>query len=153
MDLSKDENFLKRILKKDTAEEIQQEFKNQGVNITLDEIHKLRNITEIYLKNNGEISDETLNNITGGITMSSENFKNLAIGISALIISLAVLTTGRAATESLDRNLNKLNRTASKNLKKLNTTVGNIGGYYTGVLGYAVIGIRNPDAAAAAANE
>lgn len=63
--LLKDESFVKRIVQM-TPEEVQKEFKAEGIEITVEEIAQAGEYINSIIKNGGELSEEALENVAGG---------------------------------------------------------------------------------------
>ena len=65
--LAQDEAFLEKILGLDTPEEVQIAFKEKGVELTLEEIEIFAQIVKLAVENDGVLSDEVLERISGGV--------------------------------------------------------------------------------------
>lgn len=67
--LINNKEFSEKILKLQTAEEVQTAFKNEGVDISLSEIEALGSIINVGIEKNGiqNVTDKDLENIFGGI--------------------------------------------------------------------------------------
>lgn len=64
-ELLSSESFLTKILPMGSAEEVQSAFKNEGVDLSIDEINKLHN-TILYIAEHGELSESDLEQVAGG---------------------------------------------------------------------------------------
>jgi hypothetical protein len=81
-ELINSEEFADEIENLETIEELQAAFKNHGVEMTADEIIDLG--TKIAVSGDGEISEDDLKNVAGGVNVNS------ALRIVARIVSKMV---------------------------------------------------------------
>lgn len=77
IDVLKDEDFANEILEMQTTEEVQKAFKEKGIDITIDDIKIIEEIiNKMVEKNSTILSEEDLENIGGGKTLS-EGLKDI----------------------------------------------------------------------------
>lgn len=69
-ELLQNEEFMKDILQIETIQEVQNEFKKHGVNISEEEINQLGDMIEKVNNKLSTLSEDELNNITGGSSLS-----------------------------------------------------------------------------------
>jgi len=66
-DVFTDEEFLKKLFSLEEPEEVQAAFKEKGLHYTLEEIMGMRDIMVNAPQENGELSDEQMEQVGGGI--------------------------------------------------------------------------------------
>lgn len=66
-ELCKDEEYVKYILSLGSAEEISKELETKDIDLSPEEIHKIGSL--LRKKANGELSDEELEQVSGGIEL------------------------------------------------------------------------------------
>ncbi len=64
--LMQDEEFLKEILVLETAEEVQQAFKEKDVDISIEDLKKIKELIKKSINEDYELTEEELEEITGG---------------------------------------------------------------------------------------
>ena len=92
-ELIQNEDFVKKIIQLDKVEDVQKEFKANGVEVTLDEIEQLGDL--IAAEETKSLTPEELDNITGGL-FSDAVAAGAMIGGSGLV-SIAAAATVAAA--------------------------------------------------------
>ena len=90
--LEADEQLVEKLMQQETSEDVQALLKENGVDLTIEEVNEIR---EVLLKlmdrmSEGELSEEDLEEVTGGIGVLA------AVGIGMAIYSL--LGAGGLAT-------------------------------------------------------
>ena len=64
--LMQDEEFLKKILVLETPEEVQGAFKENGVDISIEDLEKIKELIKKSMNENYELTEEELEEIIGG---------------------------------------------------------------------------------------
>jgi len=83
----RDEEYVKELLNLETAEEVQASLKEKGIEMTIDEIMKIKNMLE--KSEDEELSDEDLEKVGGGC---------FAIAAGVIVVSLVVTGASAIAT-------------------------------------------------------
>jgi hypothetical protein len=96
-ELMRDEPFMKEILEATTVKEVKGLFKERGVEITDSDIEFLAKVIAQVDKNEGKISEEDLENISGGV----ENYSDLAAGLS-IGLGIGAIATAYAFKKGQD---------------------------------------------------
>ena len=65
-DALKDNNFVESLVKLEKPEDVQAAFKEKGVELSLDEINKIKTLMGKINEDSSELSDNELDNIVGG---------------------------------------------------------------------------------------
>ena len=65
-DALKDNNFVESLISLEKPEDVQAAFKEKGVELSLDEINKIKTLMGKINENDSELSDNELDNIVGG---------------------------------------------------------------------------------------
>ena len=93
--LLKNEEFMKKILPMQTPEEVQAEFKKEGVELSIEEIEALGSIINKYLEKGGKpLSEDELENIAGGHDCSVQ--LAIVMGVELGVVG-GVIAAGAAA--------------------------------------------------------
>ena len=93
--LLSDKEFVKKIVEMQTPEEVQVAFKEQGVEISIDEIGALGAlINESLKKGNQPLTDQDLEGIAGGLVTEYELPKHDAYVLGAVVCGSALLGLG-----------------------------------------------------------
>jgi hypothetical protein len=66
-DIFSDEAYVSSLLALDTAEEVQASLAEKGVDLTAEEITKLLDSIQNYTESDGELSEASLETVTGGV--------------------------------------------------------------------------------------
>ena len=86
-----DESFLKEIFSKDTPEEVQTILAEKDIELSIEDILKLRKIIEKKLNQGVELSDDELEDVTGGVVVIGAIVYTVLPLIAATIICDAIL--------------------------------------------------------------
>ncbi len=124
--LIQNEDFVTKLLEMQTPEEVQEEFKKQGVDISLDEIKQLGSaINYMIKKGKTELTEEDLVEIGGGkFTWKQDKFEEAfasEAGKQLLLLAAAPVVVGVATGMSVmakwgfDRLTQKLDQAIDKN--------------------------------------
>lgn len=62
----KDNNFVEFLIKLETAEDVQAAFKEKDVELSLDEINKIKTLMRKISEDSNELSDNELDDVVGG---------------------------------------------------------------------------------------
>ncbi len=89
--LAQDKAFLEKILSLQTPEEVQNAFKEKGVELTIEEVEILAQTVKSTAENGGSLSDEILQNISGGAEIDYEKIKNISLTFMSIVVSLSAL--------------------------------------------------------------
>ena len=65
----KDNNFVESLVKLEMAKDIQAAFKEKDVELSLDEINKIKTLMRKISEDSSELSDNELDNIVGGLNV------------------------------------------------------------------------------------
>ncbi len=90
--LLKDETFVKRIVQM-TPEEVEKEFAAAGVDISAEEIIQAGQYINSILKEDGELSEEALENVAGGGKVKSFISGMVVGGTITVVATVVVLLT------------------------------------------------------------
>lgn len=78
MDISKietvlsDISFVEKLATLETIEEVQLAFKEKGLNLSIDDVNKLHDIISHVANYSGQLSEEALEEVAGGLTPAAE---------------------------------------------------------------------------------
>ena len=86
-----DESFLKEIFSKEIPEEVQSILAEKDVELSIEDILKLRKIIEKKLNQGVELSDDELEDVTGGVVVIGAIVYTVLPLIAATIICDAIL--------------------------------------------------------------
>jgi lactobin A/cerein 7B family class IIb bacteriocin len=89
-ELFSNEEFVKSIMELETPEEVQEALRKEDIELSTDEIVKILNLVEKKSSDDGELTEEDLESVSGGI---------LGIFISLIVVgilALAGMATGGA---------------------------------------------------------
>ena len=86
-----DEAFFKEIFSKETPEEVQSILAEKDVELSIEDILKLRKIIEKKLNQGVELSDDELEDVTGGVVVIGAIVYTVLPLIAATIICDAIL--------------------------------------------------------------
>lgn len=94
--LEADSSLVERLLNAESAEEVQEILKEQGLDFSLEEIGALRDAL-IATSQNGELNDEDLEKVAGGLVLTTGMIATTAsvIGASATTVSFVHTVTNR----------------------------------------------------------
>ena len=70
-ELFSDKEFVLKVISLQSNEEIQKEFKKNGVKVSIEDIQKIKDKFQEFVDNSGKISDEEMEVISGGIPLNS----------------------------------------------------------------------------------
>ena len=79
-ELFSDEAFVKSLFAMETAEEVQAALKEKGVELSFEEINKIRDTILVNVNESGELALDELENVAGGVIATTI----VVAGISAL---------------------------------------------------------------------
>ncbi len=79
-DIFSDEQFVKELLDLETPEEVKVVLADHDIDVTVDDIMQVKELFE--KKQNGEISDEELENVSGGFLLEL-----LIMGVTAAVLT------------------------------------------------------------------
>ena len=95
-ELMKDKVFVEKMLAAPTQEEAKKLFKEHDMELTDDEMKFIDKIIIKTVQNNGKLSDEDLENVSGGVVDAS----GIAIGVAVtLAVQVAVVALGAYAAK------------------------------------------------------
>ena len=83
MELFKDEEFLKKVLVM-SPEDAQKEFEKEGGEITVDELNDIAAKINKALQSNGELDEESLDDVVGGAFNYVKFGVGVAVGIAVV---------------------------------------------------------------------
>ena len=86
-----DESFLKEIFSKDTPEEVQKILAEKDIELSIEDILTLRKIIEKKLNQGVELSDDDLEDVSGGVVVIGAIVYTVLPLIAATIICDAIL--------------------------------------------------------------
>lgn len=86
-----DESFLKEIFSKDTPEEVQTILAEKDIELSIEDILTLRKIIEKKLNQGVELSDDDLEDVSGGVVVIGAIVYTVLPLIAATIICDAIL--------------------------------------------------------------
>lgn len=69
--LMDDKGFVMTMLSQDTPEEVQKLFRDNGVEMSMDEVMELGAELDRYANNSGELDETALENVSGGIVLTA----------------------------------------------------------------------------------
>ncbi len=87
-ELMNDESFAKEIAKLETNEEVQKAFEAHGIGFTMDEI---KDITEKLYGDETELSEESLENVSGGFVITSTMLAIIGVATAGVSLTAGVL--------------------------------------------------------------
>lgn len=103
--LSKDKDFLIKLVDSKTIDEVKQLFKQKGVEAKDEEIEMMKKVFLTAIDKGGEISDLELSEVIGGLPKDffSKNWHKIAMGLSALVVAGVAIGVGVKANKTMDR--------------------------------------------------
>ena len=90
MEVMRDEDFVNQILDMQTTEEVKEAFAEKGLELSLEEIDIISQIiNKMVDKNTTELSDEDLEEISGGASVSSAHSVNSPSAVNLIATGVA----------------------------------------------------------------
>lgn len=86
-----DETFVKELLSRETPEEVQKMLADKKIDLSIDDILKIRTIFEKKLDQRAELSDDELEDVSGGVVVIGAIVYTVLPLIAATIICDAIL--------------------------------------------------------------
>jgi predicted ribosomally synthesized peptide with nif11-like leader len=86
-----DETFVKELLSRETPEEVQKMLADKKIDLSIDDILKIRTIFEKKLDQSAELSDDELEDVSGGVVVIGAIVYTVLPLIAATIICDAIL--------------------------------------------------------------
>jgi hypothetical protein len=100
--VAKDKDFLEKVLKLDSVDEVKRAFKEKGVDISAEDIEIIGEMVRSYVENDTNISNEVLEKTVGGWSDPNfKKFKNISVGLSALALAMAALCVTHSVNDSM----------------------------------------------------
>jgi predicted ribosomally synthesized peptide with nif11-like leader len=91
------EAFVKSIMELETPEEVQEALQKEGIDLSVDEIVTIMKLAEKKIANGGELSEEELESVTGGVIWA------IVIIFAIVGVGFATATTGAAVSSARRR--------------------------------------------------
>jgi predicted ribosomally synthesized peptide with nif11-like leader len=86
-----DETFVKELLSRETPEEVQKMLADKKIDLSIDDILKIRTILEKKLDQSAELSDDELEDVSGGVVVIGAIVYSVLPLIAVTLICDAIL--------------------------------------------------------------